>query len=97
MKKAAVAVAHRILLIAWHIFAEATEYQERGGDHFDRRNPERTARKLSRPQPNRGPAQTYCPCCHLSHLRSLGFASLYSPRQTKSQMSHAALVEFSIA
>lgn len=49
MKKAAVAVAHRILVIAWHILAETgTEYVERGGDHFDRRNPERTARKLSR-------------------------------------------------
>jgi transposase len=49
MKKAAVAVAHRILVIAWHILAETgTEYFERGGDHFDRQNPERTARKLSR-------------------------------------------------
>ena len=49
LKKAAVAVAHRILLIAWHILAEpGVEYRERGGDHFDRRNPERTARKLSR-------------------------------------------------
>jgi transposase len=49
LKKAAVAVAHRILIIAWHILAEqGVEYHERGGDHFDRRNPERTARKLSR-------------------------------------------------
>jgi transposase len=49
LKKAAVAVAHRIALIAWHILAEdGTEYHERGGAHFDRRNPERTARKLSR-------------------------------------------------
>jgi transposase len=49
LKKAAVAVAHRIALIAWHILAEdGAEYHERGGDHFDRRNPERTARKLSR-------------------------------------------------
>ena len=49
MKKAAVAVAHRILTIAWHILAEqGVEYYERGGDHFDRRNPERTARKLTR-------------------------------------------------
>jgi transposase len=49
LKKAAVAVAHRILIIAWHILAEqGAEYYERGGDHFDRRNPERTARKLSR-------------------------------------------------
>jgi len=49
LKKAAVAVAHRIAVIAWHILGEqGVEYYERGGDHFDRRNPERTARKLSR-------------------------------------------------
>jgi transposase len=49
LKKAAVAVAHRIAIIAWHILTEpGVEYHERGGDHFDRRNPERTARKLSR-------------------------------------------------
>jgi hypothetical protein len=49
LKKAAVAVAHRIAIVAWHILAEhGVEYQERGGDFFDRRNPERTARKLSR-------------------------------------------------
>jgi transposase len=49
LKKAAVAVAHRILIIAWHILAEpGVEYQERGGAFFDRRNPERTARKLAR-------------------------------------------------
>ena len=49
LKKAAVAVAHRIAILAWHILAEAgAEYRERGGDFFDRRNPERTARKLSR-------------------------------------------------
>lgn len=47
-KKAAVAVAHRILVIVWHILAEAgVEYQERGGSYFDRRNPQRTARKLT--------------------------------------------------
>jgi len=48
MKKAAVAVAHRILAIAWSIIRNGTEYQERGGDHFDRLHPERTARKLLR-------------------------------------------------
>jgi len=49
MKKAAVAVAHRILVIAWHILAEqGARYQERGGDFFDRSRPERTARKLAR-------------------------------------------------
>jgi transposase len=49
LKKAAVAVAHRIAVLAWHILAEpGAEYREHGGDFFDRRNPERTARKLSR-------------------------------------------------
>lgn len=49
LKKAALAVAHRIAILVWHILAEqGVEYQERGGDFFDRRNPERTARKLSR-------------------------------------------------
>lgn len=48
MKKAAVAVAHRILIIAWRIIRDGVEYRERGGDFFDRRNPERTARKLAR-------------------------------------------------
>ena len=48
-KKAALAVAHRIAIIAWHILAEqGVEYRERGGDFFDRRNPARTARNLSR-------------------------------------------------
>jgi hypothetical protein len=41
LKKIAVAVAHRILLIVSHIIAEGTVYQERGGGQVDRRNPER--------------------------------------------------------
>jgi transposase len=48
LKKAAVAVAHRILKIAWSIIRHGEEYRERGGDHFDRLHPERTARKLLR-------------------------------------------------
>jgi hypothetical protein len=48
LKKAAVAVAHRILIIAWSIIRNGTEYHERGGDHFDTLHPERTARKLIR-------------------------------------------------
>jgi transposase len=47
-KKAVVAVAHRILIIAWSIIRNGSEYQERGGDHFDLLHPERTARKLTR-------------------------------------------------
>jgi hypothetical protein len=48
MKKAAVAVAHRILAIAWKIIRDGVPYREQGRDAFDRRNPLRTARKLSR-------------------------------------------------
>ena len=47
-KKAVVAVAHRILTIAWSIIRNGSEYQERGGDHYDRLHPERTARRLVR-------------------------------------------------
>jgi transposase len=48
LKKAAVAVAHRILTIIWRIVRDGGVYEERGGDYFDRRNPERAARKLTR-------------------------------------------------
>jgi len=48
MKKAAVAVAHRILTIAWAMIRNGSEYHERGGDHFDQLHPERTANKLLR-------------------------------------------------
>jgi transposase len=46
MKKAAVAVAHRLLTVAYVLIREGGVYRERGGDYFDQRNPERTARKL---------------------------------------------------
>jgi len=36
LKKAAVAVAHRILTIAWTMMKENVDYRERGGDFFDR-------------------------------------------------------------
>jgi hypothetical protein len=48
MKKAAVAVAHRILAMAWKIIREGVEYQEYGRDAFDRRHPLRTVRKLTK-------------------------------------------------
>ncbi|MGA2713263.1 MAG: IS110 family transposase [Bryobacteraceae bacterium] len=54
MKKAAVAVAHRILAIAWKIIRDGVPYQEQGRDAFDRRNPLRTARKLARRLENIG-------------------------------------------
>ena len=45
-KKAALAVAHRMLIIAWHIIQNGTVYEERGGNHFDRLHPDRSARRL---------------------------------------------------
>jgi transposase len=48
VKKAAVAVAHRILVIAYQILRSGGEYREYGGDYFDRQNPERTVQRLAR-------------------------------------------------
>ena len=42
------AVAHRLLTIAWHIIQEGTVYQELGGSHHDRLHPEKSARRLMR-------------------------------------------------
>lgn len=45
--KAAMAVAHRVLAIAWHIITNAGEvYREVGGSHQDRLRPQRSARRL---------------------------------------------------
>lgn len=46
-KKAIVATAHQILIIAFHILRDGTIYRERGGDAFDRMNPARTTKRLS--------------------------------------------------
>lgn len=48
MKKAAVAVAHRILLLAYYILRDGTEYREAGGDYYDRHNPAKTVKRLTR-------------------------------------------------
>lgn len=45
--RAAIAVAHRVLVIAYYILRDGTVYHELGGDHYDRKNPERTARRLT--------------------------------------------------
>jgi transposase len=46
-KRAAMAVAHRVLVIAYYIIRDGSVYHELGGDHYDRRNSERTARRLT--------------------------------------------------
>jgi transposase len=45
-KKALVATAHELLIIAFHILRDSAEYHERGGSFFDRLNPQRTATRL---------------------------------------------------
>ena len=45
-KRAAVAVAHSILVIAYHMLRNGTEYRDLGGDYFDRRNKAQLQRNL---------------------------------------------------
>lgn len=45
-KRAVLAVAHSILVIAYHLLAREEEYRELGGDYFDRQRPEATAKRL---------------------------------------------------
>jgi transposase len=45
-KKAIVATAHQLLVIAFYILRDGTVYREKGGNYFDQLNPERTKRKL---------------------------------------------------
>ena len=45
-KRAAIAVAHSILVIAYHMLQNGTEYRDLGGDYFDNRNKDRLQRSL---------------------------------------------------
>lgn len=47
-KKAAVAVGHSILVIAYHVIKRRESYKELGGDYFDRKNVEGRKRRLIR-------------------------------------------------
>jgi transposase len=47
-KRAALAVAHSILILAYHIIKDGSTYQDLGGDYFDRRTKEATAHRLLR-------------------------------------------------
>ena len=46
MQKAAIAVAHRILEIAYYVIRDGVEYRDPGGDYVDRHDPERIAKRL---------------------------------------------------
>jgi transposase len=48
IRKAIVATAHHLLVIAFCILRDRTEYREMGGDYFDRLHPERTRNRLVR-------------------------------------------------
>ena len=45
--KAIVAVAHKVLVIAYEMLKTGQEYRELGGDYFDKLNPGRTTRRLT--------------------------------------------------
>jgi transposase len=45
-KRAALAVGHSILTIAYHMMDRGTSFNELGADYFDRRNPERVKARL---------------------------------------------------
>jgi len=45
-KKAIVALEHTILVIAYNLIQRKVSYQELGGDYFDKRRPEATAKRL---------------------------------------------------
>jgi transposase len=47
-KRAAIAVAHRILVIVYHLISNSTEYQELGATYHDQRNRQILIRRLSR-------------------------------------------------
>jgi transposase len=46
MKKAAVAVAHRMLLVVYSMIRDGVVYREQGADYFDRLHPERTKNRM---------------------------------------------------
>jgi hypothetical protein len=47
--KASVAVAHSMVIAAWHMLSTGEPYRDRGGDYFARRaDPDRQARRLTR-------------------------------------------------
>jgi transposase len=47
-KKALVAVGHSILIMVYHVLQTRTQYQDLGGDYFDRRNVDKQRKRLIR-------------------------------------------------
>ena len=46
MKKAALAVAHRLLVVVYCLIRDGVRYREQGADYFDRMHPERVTNRL---------------------------------------------------
>jgi len=46
-KKAAMAVAHSILVIAYRLIERQEDYRDLGGDYFDKRRPDATIKRLT--------------------------------------------------
>ena len=61
-KKAIVAVAHSILVIAYHVLRDGQSYRELGGDYFDRLNADRLTRHHTRRLAALGYAVTLTKC-----------------------------------
>jgi transposase len=53
-KKAVIAVAHAMLVIAYHVLAHDTTYRELGGDYYDRRHADHARRRAVRTLENQG-------------------------------------------
>jgi transposase len=53
-KKAAVAVAHSILIICWHLLTNNCDYEDLGGDYFTKRNADRQRDRLIKELHNLG-------------------------------------------
>jgi transposase len=47
-KRAAIAVAHSILTVVYHVLSRNEPYRDLGGDYFDRRKPDQQARYYAR-------------------------------------------------
>ncbi|MDP8921636.1 MAG: transposase [Chloroflexota bacterium] len=47
-KRAAIAVAHSILTVIYHVLTRGVPYEDLGADYFDRRSPEQQARYHAR-------------------------------------------------
>jgi transposase len=64
-KRALIAVAHSILVIAYHLLKEAKTYSDLGGDFFDRLEPERLKRYYVKRLQHLGHKVTLEPCANV--------------------------------